>query len=192
MAVGAQVDLVVFDDQQLPQADYAGTGVDHMTICHRDHGVAPLAADVDALSCRVVSPETELDFVLVALGDPIQAVAHPSEFGFCPLSDTEDRHQKGMNVNVIQHPGGVLKMIAVRNNILTHRTSTKLLYETDTLKGSSGAPVFNDGWDIVALHHYGAPSIETDEHGNRVSAGTYFYRLETSTEASAKKMVMLR
>ena len=84
------------------------------------------------------------------------------------MSDTEDRHQIGINVNVIQHPGGILKMIAVRNNLLTHRTDRTLLYETDTLKGSSGAPVFNDSWEVIALHHYGAPSNERDENGNLI------------------------
>jgi V8-like Glu-specific endopeptidase len=28
-------------------------------------------------------------------------------------------------------------------------------YITDTLPGSSGSPVFNDDWRIVALHHSG-------------------------------------
>ena len=28
-------------------------------------------------------------------------------------------------------------------------------YLTDTLGGSSGAPVFNEDWLVVALHHWG-------------------------------------
>jgi V8-like Glu-specific endopeptidase len=28
-------------------------------------------------------------------------------------------------------------------------------YLTDTLKGSSGSPVFNSNWEVVALHHRG-------------------------------------
>ncbi|MEO1594417.1 MAG: DNA/RNA non-specific endonuclease [Pseudomonadota bacterium] len=116
----------------------------------------------------LASPEAELDCALIALGTPIHEVASPTTFGYCPLSDSEDRHRVGMNVNVIQHPGGALKMIAVRNNLLTHRTQRTLLYETDTLKGSSGAPVFNDAWEVIALHHYGAPSDEADENGDPI------------------------
>jgi endonuclease G len=32
-----------------------------------------------------------------------------------------------------------------------------LHYRTDTSPGSSGSPVFNDQWEIVALHHSGVP-----------------------------------
>ncbi len=145
------------------------------------------------------SPEQELDFTLVALGDPIQAVSLSSDFGYCPLSDTEDRHQIGINVNVIQHPGGILKMIALRNNLLTHRTDRTLLYETDTLRGSSGAPVFNDSWEVIALHHYGAPSTETDEAGNvipreinegiRISRIYQFLKDKATSMAGAEKQL---
>ncbi|MEO1118999.1 MAG: DNA/RNA non-specific endonuclease [Pseudomonadota bacterium] len=124
--------------------------------------------ELDPDAFWLVSPEAELDCALIALGEPIFEADSPTTFGYCPLSDTEDRHRIGMNVNVIQHPGGALKMIAVRNNLLTHRTDRTLLYETDTLKGSSGAPVFNDSWEVIALHHYGAPSDELDENGDPI------------------------
>ena len=72
-----------------------------------------------------------------------------------------------MNVNIIQHPNGLPKTIAIRNNLLTARSDTRLLYETDTDFGSSGAPVFNDQWDVVALHHYGAPSAPPQSAGGQ-------------------------
>src|SRR6185369_4641513 len=37
-------------------------------------------------------------------------------------------------------------------------------YEGDTEPGSSGSPVFNDQWELVALHHSGVP--EMDQAGN--------------------------
>jgi len=74
-----------------------------------------------------------------------------------------------MGVNIIQHPRGWPKMISVRNNILQYRTDRTLLYETDTEPGSSGSPVFNDTWELVALHHWGEPFLETkDENGNPI------------------------
>lgn len=40
------------------------------------------------------------------------------------------------------------------------RADNAYLYSaTDTLKGSSGAPVFNDQWYVVALHRRGVPAI---------------------------------
>ena len=55
-------------------------------------------------------------------------------------------------MNIIQHPEGRSKKIAIRNNLVTHSTETELRYFTDTMGGSSGAPVFNDSWEVVALH----------------------------------------
>jgi endonuclease G, mitochondrial len=104
------------------------------------------------------SDENDLDYAVVAIGERLDGNASLAELGYCPLSFTPDRHRKGINVNIIQHPNGMPKTVAVRNNLLTERTETRLLYETDTDFGSSGAPVFNDQWDVIALHHYGMPS----------------------------------
>lgn len=122
---------------------------------------------LDPNGLALFSPEVGgLDYALVALGDRIEGSGSAADLGYCPLSNTPDRHIVGMNVNVIQHPEGGHKQVAVRNNLLTHRTETTLLYETDTKVGSSGSPVFNDDWDVVALHHYGEPFAErTDEEG---------------------------
>lgn len=40
-----------------------------------------------------------------------------------------------------------------------------LYYATDTLKGSSGSPVFSDQWFVVALHRRGVP--ETKQVGGK-------------------------
>ncbi|MGY3404144.1 hypothetical protein ACVWZV_000257 [Bradyrhizobium sp. GM5.1] len=72
-----------------------------------------------------------------------------------------------MNVNIIQHPNGLPKMIAVRDNVLQYRTDRTLLYETDTDHGSSGSPVFNDSWELVALHHFGEPFLEREDEQKR-------------------------
>jgi endonuclease G len=113
------------------------------------------------------SPEIDgLDYAVIAVGDRIDGTAQLTELGYCALSNTPDRHHLGMKINIIQHPEGHYKKIALRNNLLTNRTGRTLLYETDTLVGSSGSPVFNDDWEVVALHHYGEPFAERkDETG---------------------------
>lgn len=55
-------------------------------------------------------------------------------------------------VNIIQHPLGGAKRVACRNNLVTASAPTELRYFTDTEAGSSGAPVFDDTWHVVALH----------------------------------------
>lgn len=113
------------------------------------------------------SEETELDYALIAIGAKNSGSESLADFGYCILSDSPDRHRIGMSVNIIQHPRGWPKMIAIRNNLLTFRTERTLLYETDTDQGASGSPVFNDDWDVIALHHWGGAFLEKqDESGN--------------------------
>jgi endonuclease G, mitochondrial len=115
------------------------------------------------------SAPDELDYALIAVGRLNSGSAALSDFGFCALSDRPDRHVIGMNVNIVQHPKGWLKMIALRNNNLVYRTDRTLLYETDTEEGSSGSPVFNDEWELVALHHWAQPFLEhQDDRGQQI------------------------
>ena len=62
---------------------------------------------------------------------------------------TDDR------VAIIQHPGGMAKQVALHDNLVTFADATRVQYLTDTLPGSSGAPVFDARWRVVALHHAG-------------------------------------
>ena len=73
----------------------------------------------------------------------------------------------GEYLNIIQHPNGEPKQVAVRENRLVARLDSFLHYETDTAPGSSGSPVFNDQWEVVALHHSGVPA--TDEQGRTLN-----------------------
>ena len=44
-------------------------------------------------------------------------------------------------------------------------------------RGSSGSPVFNDQWEIVALHHAGVPAPGHDELGGIINEGVRVSRL---------------
>jgi hypothetical protein len=58
-------------------------------------------------------------------------------------------------VNIIQHPGGQFKQIGMYHNMVTYTDNNIIQYLTDTEPGSSGSPVFNSQWQVVALHHSG-------------------------------------
>jgi endonuclease G, mitochondrial len=60
-------------------------------------------------------------------------------------------------LNIIQHPSGFYKRVAFRNNLLTSADDTTIRYFTDTLTGSSGSPVFDDAWRVIALHRGAQP-----------------------------------
>ena len=58
-------------------------------------------------------------------------------------------------VSIVQHPGGGPKQIAMFHNTVAYVGEGRVQYLTDTLPGSSGAPVFDQQWRVVAMHHSG-------------------------------------
>lgn len=63
--------------------------------------------------------------------------------------------KKNDYLNIVQHPGGGPKQIALYRNTAAFADARVVQYLTDTLPGSSGSPCFNDKWEVVALHHSG-------------------------------------
>jgi V8-like Glu-specific endopeptidase len=109
----------------------------------------------------------KLDYCIVEVNEtaeqpPLESwgqleMAHKSEPG------------KGEHVSIIQHPRGGLKQIAITANQVVNTFEHRLQYTTDTLPGSSGSPVFNDKWNVVALHHAGGNML-TNARGDRMFA----------------------
>ncbi len=58
-------------------------------------------------------------------------------------------------VYIIQHPAGRPKEVVLRNNDVIRVRDRVVWYRADTEGGSSGSPVFNEDWQLVALHHAG-------------------------------------
>jgi V8-like Glu-specific endopeptidase len=99
-----------------------------------------------------------LDFSLVALkAEPREIAA----YGWNGLSSAEGTVIAGEYVTIIQHPSGERKQLALRDNQVIDVLDDFLHYRTDTSPGSSGSPVFNDQWEIVALHHSGIPKKDS-------------------------------
>jgi endonuclease G len=100
-----------------------------------------------------------LDFALVAVDpQPLLRGTSLDDYGWLQLNPALGKINPGEYVSIIQHPGGEPKQISVRENQLVELGDTRLTYLCDTAPGSSGSPVFNDSWQIVALHHSGVPA----------------------------------
>ena len=108
------------------------------------------------------SDET-LDFAIVAIHPLSRGGVPISNFGYLQLTEASGKAITNEWVSLIQHPSGSDKHIAIRNNRVQNRFEHFIHYEADTLPGSSGAAVFNDQWDVVALHHAGVP--KKDKNG---------------------------
>ncbi|MBK8175368.1 MAG: DNA/RNA non-specific endonuclease [Rhodospirillales bacterium] len=105
-----------------------------------------------------------LDFSFVAVAPTANDGTPLSTYGNLRLAGDPDKLMNGEYVSIIQHPQGNSKQAALRENQVIWGDANFLHYETDTQPGSSGAPVFNDQWYVVALHHAGVP--RTDAAGN--------------------------
>lgn len=91
------------------------------------------------------------------------------EWGWLPLAPREIA--KDDRINIIQHPSGQPKQISLQNNLVQYVGGNVLQYITSTKAGSSGSPVLNDNWEVVALHHAGGylhdPSTRTRQLRNQ-------------------------
>ena len=116
------------------------------------------------------SPATDLDYALVRLKErPLPP--KPGAKLDVPLMDLvlggdhrgylimrPDYIKDKDRVNIIQHPDGdPMKAVMTQNYVCNDMTETRVHYVADTMGGSSGSPVFNRKWEVVALHHSGSP-----------------------------------
>lgn len=106
----------------------------------------PLAPD------RCFQTDASEDFTIV--GMPPEAV----RWGSIELRQT--RITRGDLVNIIQHPGGGPKQLGLSFDVVAFVGEGRLQYLSDTLPGSSGSPVFDKDWNLVALHHSGGWLVE--------------------------------
>ena len=59
----------------------------------------------------------------------------------------------GDYANIVQHANGRPKELVLQGNQVLQDTGLLMHYLSDTEGGSSGSPVFNNRWELIALHH---------------------------------------
>ncbi|MFE9899871.1 endonuclease [Streptomyces achromogenes] len=106
--------------------------------------------------------DRELDFTVVAVAESNEEGARLTDFSWLPLDGAQGKAILGEFVNIIQHPNGEPKQLALRENQIVDLLDSFVHYVTDTAPGSSGSPVFNDQWEVVALHHSAVPETDPD------------------------------
>ncbi|WP_163928003.1 DNA/RNA non-specific endonuclease [Rhizobium leguminosarum] len=116
--------------------------------------------ELDPATFFVTSDRDDLDFTIVAVGARFSGQAELAQLGYCGLSAAPDKHSIGEFANLVQHPDARMKEIVVRESQIVARGQFALHYLADTEPGSSGSPVYNDQWEVIALHHWGVPHRE--------------------------------
>jgi S1-C subfamily serine protease len=105
---------------------------------------APVFAEADLDS---ILGEEDGDWATFRLKTPVE--------GRAPLRLATEASPAGAWVAVIQHPRGLPKKIALHHNVVTFADGDVVQYLADTEGGSSGSPVFDERWQVVALHQAG-------------------------------------
>ena len=166
--------LFLTNHHVLPDADTARNsfvefdyqdGVDGKPLATKSFGFEP---------DRFFLADDERDFALVAMR------ATPAElapYGCNPLIEAEGKAIIGEYVTIVQHPRGEKKQIALRENKIVDMPDRFMHYAADTEPGSSGSPVFNDQWEVVALHHASVAAPDHAELGGFLNEGIRVSRI---------------
>ena len=145
--------LIVTNNHVLRSAGDAATAVAQFNF---EQTVRGLDKPIESVSCRPdlgFLTSKEHDWTVVRLEGDVNA-----KWGAIPIGPT--RIAKDDRVVIIQHPGGGPKQIALTHNLVTYADDQIVQYLTDTMPGSSGSPVFNETWDVAAIHHSGGWLLE--------------------------------
>jgi Trypsin-like peptidase domain len=104
------------------------------------------------MECVWSSPPETCDVTFLSFPGPEAAITQPIDVAQVLQPVTE-----GAYVYVIGHPaGGGLKFSIRGNDLLAYDAeSFRVHYTAPTEGGSSGSPVFNQAWQLMAVHHAG-------------------------------------
>ncbi|MHB9064223.1 MAG: TRAFs-binding domain-containing protein [Pirellulaceae bacterium] len=95
------------------------------------------------------SNRADLDYSLLRLSQP---VTHVEPAPLSPLALNPSQRQK---LYAIGYPFGATLALSIQDNLMIDFRNPLLHYRTPTDPGSSGSPIFDEQWQLVALHHAG-------------------------------------
>jgi len=109
-------------------------------------------------------PYSGLDYTVVAIEQVSNNGTPLTEFPLARLDKKLGKIIDGENCVIVQHPKGDYKKIVMKDIRMLVLKDDFLIYESDTLPGSSGSMVLGLGTgEVVALHHSGVP--RKNRHG---------------------------
>ena len=149
--------LMLTNNHVLPDKDIAQNSTIEFNYYRMQNGKLSTPIEFRFQPFLFFATDKKLDFTIVALEFRNSAGVLARSRGYIPLIEKSGKSIVGEPVNIIQHPNGGPQTIAMRENKIVDVLPDHLHYETDTDQGSSGSPVFNEQWELAALHHAGVP-----------------------------------
>jgi hypothetical protein len=133
----------------------------------------------------------ELDYAILRLNSAIGSepignttALDPALRGWIDITQSaKTPPEQDSPVFIVQHPKGEPLKLALdtKSVIGFNQNKTRLRYRTNTEPGSSGSPVFNQNWELIALHHVGDPAyseLHKPEYNQGVPIGLIAKLLE--------------
>ncbi len=105
-----------------------------------------------------------LDFALLRLDQPMGTLpvsgTNSPPRGWEPLPTAPAKLVADQGLIIVQHPQGEPMKLAIdtQSVLQVNANGTRVRYRTNTEGGSSGSPVYDMFWRMVALHHLGDPA----------------------------------
>jgi len=106
---------------------------------------------------RTFATAQVLDYTIVAVQEVNAAGDVLSGRSFIRPDPRPGKLIVGEEVNMLHHPLGEPLQLLVRGNVVRDIIDSFILFQGGTLPGSAGAPLLNDQWDLVGLHHARKP-----------------------------------
>jgi hypothetical protein len=175
MAVDPASVRLLFDFKRLSGGSVPSTGVEvRLANDHLFDSSPPTELEANGREGGPRPTDAELDYAILRLASPlgnrpVGEKADPSDpkRGWIPLASPQQMPEQGEPLIIVQHPeSGPMQFAFDTNSVLGYNDrdgrykvgDTRMRYRTNTEKGSSGSPCFDQHWNLVALHHFGDPN----------------------------------
>jgi V8-like Glu-specific endopeptidase len=130
----------------------------------------------------------ELDYALVRLEKPIGHEPPESPRGWIDVPASQPALTGAPVLIIVQHPEKAPIQVAFETEpaVELKFRDLRVRYQVNTEGGSSGSPVFDKEWRLVALHHYGDPSWQA-AYNQGIPIGQIRNHLAPDTQAELGK-----
>ena len=167
--------LLVTNHHVLGNRSEAGQAVVEFGYEHDIDGVLQAATEFKLVPHEIFFTDPDLDVTFVSVAPYSDNNIPTDRYGWLALLPLTGKAIDREWVTIIQHPNGGPKQISMRSSSIVELDPKDvpkninlehfIHYLTDTEPGSSGSPVVNDQWQVVALHHKAvpAPKSKTDK-----------------------------
>lgn len=137
--------------------------------------------------------EDHLDYILLRvegtpgldpIGGGVNKKPQPEKRGWVELPSSPLEPVPSMGLFILHHPDGKRVKITL-NTASVHSVNgnrTRILHQTNTANGTSGAPCFNYNWELVALHQTGDPATDKN-HSAEVNQSIPFAAIRKRLES---------